>query len=216
MKFGALSFAVLASIVAVSAMAHGNVNLYTGVPKYRAPVLTSMAARGSVAAMNARLLLTLRRATLASCAILFVAPAATAAEGLPTDDPTLRPYQLTTKEYIGRCNGRDLSHVEQSGCYFDQIKALRARVTAEVKKALIDADAEKDTEEIGGRTGAERAKLARAEIQKSQATWNAYTQATCGAVLAQSERGGGNGGDLAAGACYIRHLVARLNELTRN
>lgn len=138
-----------------------------------------------------------------------------AAEGLPTDDPTLRPFQLTTKEYLGRCNGRDLSHVEKSECYYDQIKALRARVLAEVKKQFIDADTERTEGEIGGRTGAERAKLTKAEIQKSQSAWSAYTRSTCGAIAAQIERGGGNGGDLSEGACLIRHLVARLNELTR-
>lgn len=152
---------------------------------------------------------------LAFCFIASLAAGSAYAEGYATDDSTLGPYQLTTKEIMDRCRGRDLSHVDQSQCYYDQIKALRGRVSAAVKKRLIDADQEVNEGVIGGRTGAERAKLERAEIQKSQSAWSAYTNAVCGAIAAQTERGGGNGGDLASGACSIRHLVQRLNELTR-
>lgn len=137
---------------------------------------------------------------------------AMAAEGLPTDDPTLRPYQERVATYVSRCQG-DLGHAGKSSCLFDQVKALRIRVKAEVKKRVADAEATAAEEPIGGVSGAERAAAERKAILKGQAAWEAYTKAVCDEAAAQVERGGGNGGDLEAGNCMIRHLVNRYNEL---
>lgn len=139
---------------------------------------------------------------------------AQAAEGLPTDDPTLRPYQETTASYVRRCGG-DLSHVEQGGCLYDQVKALRIRVRAEMKKRLADAEATAAEGTIGGVSGADRATAEKKAMLKGQAAWETYTKAVCDEAAAQVERNGGNGGDLAAANCMIRHLVNRYNELRR-
>lgn len=137
---------------------------------------------------------------------------AAAAEGLPTDDPTLRPYQESTATYVRRCGG-DLSHVEQGSCLFDQIKALRIRVRAEMKKRLADAEASAAAGTIGGISGAERVAAEKKALAKGQAAWEAYTKAVCDEAATRVERNGGNGGDLEAANCMIRHLVNRYNEL---
>ncbi len=137
---------------------------------------------------------------------------ARAADGLPTDDPTLKPYQESVATYVGRCRG-DLSHVELSGCLYDQIKALRIRVKAEMKKRLADAEATAAEEPIGGVSGTERAGAEKRGVLKGQAAWENYTKVVCDETAAQFGRNGGNGGDLAQGNCMIRHLVHRYNEL---
>ena len=139
---------------------------------------------------------------------------AMAADGLPTDDPTLKPYQERTATYVGRCEG-DLSHVGKSDCLYDQIKALRIHMRAEVKKRVADAEATAAEGPMGGMSGAERANAEKRAVLKGQAAWEAYTKAVCDEAAAQVERNGGNGGDLEAGNCMIRHLVNRYNELRR-
>lgn len=137
-----------------------------------------------------------------------------AAEGLPTDDPTLRPYQERTSSYMNRCRG-DLSHVEQSSCYADQIASLRIRVNAELKKRMAEAEAEAADGDRAGVSGADRVKRLKGGLKRAQAAWESYTKAECGLAFEQVELGGGNGGDLDQGSCQIRHLVARYNELRR-
>lgn len=136
------------------------------------------------------------------------------AEGLPTDDPTLRPYQETTASYVRRCGG-NLSHVEEGECLYDQVKALRIRVRAEVKKRLADAEATAAKGTIGGVLGADRANVEKKAVLKGQGAWETYTKVVCDEAAAQVERNGGNGGDLEAANCMIRHLVNRYNELRR-
>ncbi|WP_192709750.1 lysozyme inhibitor LprI family protein [Methylobacterium sp. OAE515] len=126
----------------------------------------------------------------------------------------MKPYQERTATYVGRCEG-DLSHVGKSDCLYDQTKALRIRVKAELKKRLADAEATVAYGSIGGMSGAERANAEKRAVLKGQATWEAYTKAVCDEAAAQVERNGGNGGDLEAGNCMIRHLVNRYNELRR-
>lgn len=140
--------------------------------------------------------------------------AAMAAERLPTDDPTLRPYQETAAAYLGRCRS-DLSHVELSNCLFDQIKALRIRVRAELKKRVADAEATAAEGPMGGMSGSERANEEKRAVLKGQAAWENYTKVVCDEAAAEVGRTGGNGGDLSQANCQIRHLVNRYNELRR-
>lgn len=140
--------------------------------------------------------------------------AVVAAERLPTDDPTLRPYQERTATYVGRCDG-DISHVGKSHCLYDQIKALRIHVRAEVKKRVADAEATAAEGPMGGMSGAERATAEKRAFLKGQAAWENYTKVVCDEAAAGVERNGGNGGDLEAANCQIRHLVNRYNELRR-
>ena len=139
---------------------------------------------------------------------------AVAADGLPTDDPTLRAFQERTSTYMGRCRG-DLSHVDESRCLADQMAGLRIRVNAEFKKRMADAEASAADGDRGGLTGAERTKRLQTGLKRAQATWDSYVKAECGAAFDAVELSGGNGGDLDQGACMIRHLVARYNELRR-
>ncbi len=139
---------------------------------------------------------------------------AASAEGLPTDDPTLRPYQESTASYVRRCGG-DLSHVEESGCLSDQVKALRIRVRAEMKKRLAAAEATAAKGTIAGVSGVDRAAAEKKALLRGQAAWETYTKSVCDEAAAEVERNGGNGGDLEAAHCAIRHLVNRYNELRR-
>ncbi|MCJ2131571.1 lysozyme inhibitor LprI family protein [Methylobacterium sp. E-045] len=146
--------------------------------------------------------------------VVVLAPGRAAAEGLTTDDPTLRPYQERTESYLKRCRN-DLSHVEKSSCYADQVAALRIRVNSELKKRMAEAEAEAADGEIGGLTGAERAKKLKAGLKRTQSAWDAYVNADCGFALEEVSMGGGNGGDLEMVTCQIRQFVARYNELRR-
>ena len=148
--------------------------------------------------------------------ILAVAGLSTAhaAEGLLTDDPTLRPYQESTATYLGRCRG-NLSHVEEGECLFDQVKALRIKVKAEIKKRVADAEATAAEGSVGGISGAERAAAGKKAALKGQAAWETYTKVVCDEAAAEVGREGGNGGDLELARCMIRHLVNRYNELRR-
>lgn len=147
-------------------------------------------------------------------ATLTLPQAGVAAEGLPTDDPTLRPYQERTSSYMGRCRD-DLSHVEQSNCYADQIASLRIRMNAELKKRMAEAEAEAADGDRAGVSGADRVKRLKGGLKRAQAAWESYTKAECGLAFEQVELSGGNGGDLDRGSCQIRHLVGRYNELRR-
>lgn len=138
------------------------------------------------------------------------------AQGYPTDDPFLKPYQLTASEYYKRCD-RDLSNVDRANCFDDQYQALKRQMRAAYKKSLIDAETIGEDIVIGGKTAAERAKLNRAEVVRAQSAWNSYTNAVCGTIAQREERNGANGAGMVVEmmACFIRHSVARLNELTR-
>ena len=145
--------------------------------------------------------------------LLFVAQTAIAAERLPTDDPTLRPFQLKVATYIDRCKSRDISNVERSECLYDQIKALQGLLKEEILKTRrhnIEAAKEK-----GQQGSDEKAalKALQADFVKPHAAWEKYTEAFCGAVTNRYEILGGTGGAMDGGECTIRHLVQRINEL---
>ncbi|WP_162561205.1 lysozyme inhibitor LprI family protein [Methylobacterium terrae] len=135
------------------------------------------------------------------------------AEGLPTDDPTLRSYQKTTKEYLARCSNQSLSHVEESGCLQDQITALERDVDYAFKKKLKDANPAKGDTTIGDKSPRQQSAEKKSIYTKSQTAWKAYTSAQCGGQAKLTELSGGNGGDIDYAHCAIRHYVARLNEL---
>ena len=143
-------------------------------------------------------------------AALTLAPATAA--GLPTDDPTLSPFQETTSTYIDRCE-KAASHVEQGNCLSDQIQSLRIRINAEMKKRLAEAEELAADPPSGGKSGAEKVAIVKADRRKAQAAWEAYTKAMCGAVGREISIDGGNGGYIFQGRCEIRHYVARYNEI---
>src|SRR4051812_35538581 len=99
---------------------------------------------------------------------------AMAAEGLPTDDPTLKPYQERTATYVGRCEG-DLGHAGKSNCLYDQAKVLRIRLRAELKKRVADAEATAAEEPVNGLSGSERAAAEKRALLKGHAAWENYT-----------------------------------------
>ncbi|WP_227441015.1 lysozyme inhibitor LprI family protein [Methylobacterium sp. W2] len=138
------------------------------------------------------------------------------AEGLPTDDPTLKPYQYTVAQYVNRC-AQDASNVERSSCLYDRYKEILKKINIEYKKALIDADDVGGVGEINGKPASTIAKLNRIEVMRTQAAWKSYLDARCGTMGASAERNGANGAGPAVemAQCYIRLTVARLNELTK-
>jgi uncharacterized protein YecT (DUF1311 family) len=145
--------------------------------------------------------------------MLFSAYPAMSAERLPSDDPTLRPFQVKFATYIDRCRSGDISNVERSECLYDQIKALQDLLkeeSAKLRKYNIQAAKEK------GQQGSDEKvalKALQGDFSKSQAAWERYTATFCGTVTNRYEILGGTGGAIDGNECAIRHLVQRINEL---
>ena len=132
---------------------------------------------------------------------------------LPSDDPTLRPYQLKVANYIDRCEKEELSNVEQSECLHDQVKALNDILKTEIGKAeRLNNEMAVDKGKYGG-DSKQTGRLLRNDLRNSQAAWQTYTDKFCGSVSNRYEILGGTGGAVDGNRCAIRHLVQRINEL---
>ncbi|MGF3027975.1 hypothetical protein ACQVP2_34935 [Methylobacterium aquaticum] len=133
--------------------------------------------------------------------------------GLPTDDPTLKPRQYRTFDYLKACDKDDLSSVDRSGCLADVVKKLRVTLRSELQRQAAD-DAEAEAQDpAGGKTGLERAQILKRNNARTQKAWDAYFKAACDAVAEKWEISGGNGGAIATGQCMVRMLVQRINEV---
>lgn len=133
--------------------------------------------------------------------------------GLPTDDPTLKPRQYRTAEYLKSCDKDSFSSVDRALCLADTVKKLKIALRSELQRQAAD-DAETEAEDpVGGKTGPERAQILKRNNARTQKAWDAYYKAACDAVAEKWEIGGGNGGAITTGQCMVRLLVQRINEV---
>jgi hypothetical protein len=135
------------------------------------------------------------------------------ATAAPDDDPFLIPGQLSARAIYKQCE-KSRSNAEKANCLDRIEQRLRIDLKGKIAKKLIEIDAIADVpptpSELSGKDTAARW---RRDFLAAQTAWEAYNARQCQNVV-DYDYYGGNSGGISATACNIRHVVARINEIT--